>query len=59
MQHGTWMVVDMLGLDMLCHVVLLLAKVGADRAFVLTRRQPVCHTATLFLMYAEALRHEC
>ena len=40
MQPVTWMVLDMLGLDMLGHVVLLLAEVGADGALVLTSGQP-------------------
>jgi len=38
----TWMIVNVLGLDMLGHVVLLLAEVRADGALVLSCRQPGC-----------------
>ena len=37
------MIVNVLGLDMLGHVVLLLAEVGADDALVLSSRQPGPH----------------
>ena len=38
----TWMIVNVLGLDMLGHVVLLLAEVQADGALVLSCRKPGC-----------------